>query len=586
MESEENRAHALLGALSELAARIQSARTVDTVLDGASRGLRALGLNLIALEVYGESPRVRHALPETMPRLREMLGRPYRGLELPLLDGSSVARALASRRAQFSPDLVKEMADIVERMGLERSAVEPIIRAAGYGRGVVAPVEVRGRPWSVLVVASDALEERDVPALALFAAHVGSAVEVAEAIERLEQRNAALAGIYAAAEGMPDPEVLAPQLLEVVALATESDMAAMWFIDAERNELVLAAAHGAPPEWCEAHPRVSLADQRPIAQVVRDGRRLAGSTSSWPGPMQAELERAGVLEVAALPVRFAGRTAGALKLGRKRTHPYRTDELEWAEIVAAQVAVQVEKARLYDESRRRVRQLSLMLELTRIATEVHDVASCVDRALKTLVESLAVDVAFLHVVSEGRLVRIGARHAEGVVTSPEEDERFGTIPIDERTVAGRAALSMRIEHAIWDDAREPKELARKKAVRSVVAAPLVSGGALLGTLTCARSAERALSAEERRLIESCAAQLAAMLEHARLFEEEHRRVQDLSLINELGGLIAQHLELDKVLDVGVRNLSRICGVPNVFLMLLDRAGEKLVTVAANVEGCL
>lgn len=65
-------------------------------------------------------------------------------------------------------------------------------------------------------------------------------------------------------------------------------------------------------------------------------------------------------------------------------------------------------------------------------------------------------------------------------------------------------------------------------------------------------------------------------------EREQRRLGDLSLINELGGLLTQHLDLSAVLSAGVQSSARIVDVPHAFLLLHD--GEAHLRLAATVVG--
>jgi two-component system sensor histidine kinase HydH len=58
---------------------------------------------------------------------------------------------------------------------------------------VLAPIFVREQVWGLLGVVSATLTRADSDAIALFATHVGSAIEVAESIEALERTNRELA---------------------------------------------------------------------------------------------------------------------------------------------------------------------------------------------------------------------------------------------------------------------------------------------------------------------------------------------------------------------------------------------------------
>lgn len=71
------------------------------------------------------------------------------------------------------------------------------------------------------------------------------------------------------------------------------------------------------------------------------------------------------------------------------------------------------------------------------------------------------------------------------------------------------------------------------------------------------------------------------LAHARLLEAERRRAEDLGLINELGTVVAQHLDLPTVLSTVVTELARITRVRRVGLFLVDDAKTVLTAVACT-----
>ncbi|MBI3185373.1 MAG: GAF domain-containing protein [Myxococcales bacterium] len=430
------RGESLLGALTEVAARVQQARTVSQVLDTAGRGLLELGMKLGVARL--EAERVVVVWAPELPELERLLGRRLIGMGGPMIPGVG-AQTLDTKRPVYCPDLAVWAQWVWESLKLDPALVAGALASAGCERCLISPLEVRGRPWGFVGVVAADITEDDAPALSLFAAQVGSALEVADALEELRGRDRELEAIRA----------------------------------------VAASGHS--------------------------------------------------------------------------------------------------------ESQRRVRQLSLMLDLTRIATETKEVATLVDRALVRVVEALPADIAMLHLLEEGRLQRAGIRtsaEVKGLVLEPA----LQSPPLDGSTLISRSANERRTMIAAAEQLPETvRPVANRHGIRFVLATPLVRGDGLLGTLSVARADERRFSDEEVQLVESCAAQLGAAVEHARLFEEERRRVCDLSAINELGALIAQHLELSAVMSTAVRQLSRIAEVPNVFLVLLDETGTFLRMAATNVD---
>ncbi len=245
---------------------------------------------------------------------------------------------------------------------------------------------------------------------------------------------------------------------------------------------------------------------------------------------------------------------------------------------------QIEELTRLADSRRR--QLDLLFDLTHASGEAREVAPLVDRMLGKIHAAMAVDTAVIHLVDGSDLVTIGARLSDKakVAAALADPHMLQRLPVGEGSFVGRSASSRQTLRMTGDalPARS-REAATKFGIQFVMATPLLTSDRLVGTLSVARCDDRCFTDEEMHLLESCAGHLAVSISHARLYEDERRRVLDLQLINELGAMIAQHLELPAVLSTGVRNLARLADVPNAFLMLLDPSGTELRMVATNVD---
>ena len=348
--------------------------------------------------------------------------------------------------------------------------------------------------------------------------------------------------------GEVDLDVLLPRVLEILAEATHSDVAGIYLLDADGQSLILSAALGCAPQQ----------------------KRVVPGELALPGIAQVEM---------LLPL---GHLAGSVFLGRHRDEPYTDADLLWADALAGQAAVQIENARLYAEAQKRLRHLSLLLELTRLGAEERQLSSVLERALDPMLDAFSASYLLVHLISDNRMV------LEGVRCPPTDGARkvvefMSDISLDSKTLAGRAAIDkttvlMDVER--WPQAT--RALAQALDVRYGASSPLLASDRLVGVISVARTEDRPFSRDDVQMLESCAAHLGAVVEHARLFEEEHRRARDLSLMNDLGAIIAQHLDLSAVLDIGVRHAARIARVPNAFLMLLDEKAETLRVVASTL----
>ncbi|MHB8874480.1 MAG: GAF domain-containing protein [Myxococcaceae bacterium] len=567
---------ALLAALGELAAKVQRARTEREVLSTVGEGLLAMGMASAVLRLEGEQ--LRPVQVSAAPGAAVVLARLGVALNapVPLSSFPASAQVVKTERPLYQDDVFGYVAAAFTHLsGEAREKLAAEIAGLDCGKAVLAPLVVQGAPWGLLWVAAGSLTSPDAAAVGLFASQVASALESAGVIADLERKNRHLAAIHAlAAEGAkallePSP----PEMARTAALATESDAAAIFLLDEERSELVLAGDFGKGVELGRKYNRLPVARTATGEPVQSRRARALNVARDWPAVSRADVLAAGLVEVATVPMMMKGRVVGTLNLSRNRPEPYSADELQAAEMLAGQIAVQLENARLHQEEKRRVRQLSLLFNLSRIASEATEVAPLVARVLDEVTQALGVDAGVIRLLENDQLVIAGSRgeHFDAVVC-PHGRERH----VANGCACGRTASQRQTTEAISPHPGGG-------TASSVAVTPLVANDRLIGTFCVVRGAGKPLGEDEVRLLESCGGQVGVAIEHARHLEDERRRVRDLALINELGGLISQHLELSDVLAVGMRHLSRITDAPNAFLMLLDRDGGPLRLVATNLD---
>ena len=184
----------LIAALSELAASVQRGRTIDRVLEIAGQGTLRLGIRLVAFQIAGPDLVLRYlaTAPSRMTAIEKRVGRQLRGLRAPLADAEIVRTIVKGRRTLYREDL-----DLFDRFLRHATSFDPTPldaapETAGITNGVLAPLFVRDKPWGLLALVSKTLTRLDADAVALFATHVASSLEVAESMEALARAQAEL----------------------------------------------------------------------------------------------------------------------------------------------------------------------------------------------------------------------------------------------------------------------------------------------------------------------------------------------------------------------------------------------------------
>ncbi|HSO33891.1 MAG TPA: GAF domain-containing protein [Labilithrix sp.] len=330
-----------------------------------------------------------------------------------------------------------------------------------------------------------------------------------------------------------DDERLAQRLLEVVLAATASTAATL------RHPL-------APGE-------------------VRVGRKDLGARAE-------RLERS-----------FGLRTGAAVLTLHRISAPFDDADAELVEVLGGEVAMRLDQARAEAEASRSRRQIELLRALSRGGEEAQGLAGVADGAARELLLAFTGAHVLVHVVVEQHLELIARRleHGSGIASAPGWIRH---LPLDGASVMAIAAREKQaVSRPVDQLPRARRAFLEKSGVRQLLAVPLLFHDAVFGTITVAHRHDEPWAVDSIRLLESAAAQLGVEVAHVRLLEAERRRAEDLGLVNEIGSLVAQHLELRAVLTTAATELARITDVPRVHVFLADDARTVLRGVACTED---
>ena len=89
---------------------------------------------------------------------------------------------------------------------------------------------------------------------------------------------------------------------------------------------------------------------------------------------------------------------------------------------------------------------------------------------------------------------------------------------------------------------------------------------------------RELSEAELRLMEAVASQAGVALQNARLFQDNQRRVQELSVLHELSRAVTGQLDQSGLLDTVYQQVTRVLEVQSMAVVLLEEEHDRLRVV--------
>jgi signal transduction histidine kinase len=318
-------------------------------------------------------------------------------------------------------------------------------------------------------------------------------------------------------------DALLQRIIESAAELTGARYAALGVIDKTGQSLEQFVTTGFDAETHEAIgdlPQgrgilgVLIRDAQPLRlHDIADDPRSVGFPPNHP-PMKSFL---------GLPIVLRGVAYGNLYLTEKAGDSDFSDEdEELVGLLAAQAAVAIENARLYESSTRWLRQIESLNEIGNILAsefELEPLLSLVAGRLQELLGARLVLIA----LPDGSALRVAAAEGEGASEVVGMELEFAGSKAGRVLERGR---SERID-SVLDDPEIDQQAARRLGVRSALFVPLFARGGPIGVMIAhdKHGASPAFSEDDLRLAETLAARAAIAVDlSARVSRDAVRRV--------------------------------------------------------------
>jgi K+-sensing histidine kinase KdpD len=333
-----------------------------------------------------------------------------------------------------------------------------------------------------------------------------SAPEVDERLLRIESvTDAALAHL--------DLDELLRALLVRIAEALGSDTCAFLLLDERSHELVARAARGIEEE---------------VEQGIRIpvGKGFAGKIAAEKRPVIIEdvdhanvlnpiLRKKGIKSLLGVPLLVQGEILGVLHVGSLTKRTFTRDDAELLQLAADRASHAIAHSRLYEEEKKTAARLAKLQTITDAALTTLDLAELLEELVDRVRSALGADTCAILLLDEKR-DQLVARAARGI----EEEVKQGVrIPVG-GGFAGRIAAEQRtIMLADVDHGDVLNPILREKGIKSLLGAPLVSRGKVLGVIHVGMLEPHLFDEDEVSLLELAAARAAVGLERALIHEE-------------------------------------------------------------------
>jgi GAF domain-containing protein/ActR/RegA family two-component response regulator len=481
---------------------------------------------------------------------------------------AAAARAAREKRIIPVPD------------ALDASAADPALSARlGNAALLAIPLRVAESVPAVLVLGYDqpqTFADGEVDRLGTLAQQAAIAIQNARLFHEEQERRRQVEAVRAVTEEVARELNLTKLLQLIHRRAVElagATQGVMWIWDGEAQVLVPKAWYGHGETFRDARVRLGEGCTGMVAQQ-RAGM-IVNDYQVWPHANPLFRDQAGVRAVLSEPLLYRDRLVGVISVeGHEEDRPFTDQHRQTLALFAAQAAIAIENARLYEESQRQAREATALAEVGRALSESLDM----DRVLERIVVEVrqTMEAAFVGVMrlDEGR------QELSYVAGVGLPRERFARM----RLKVGEGITSPAIVEGapthIPDLSGDPRVLdggiVQTEGYRSLFCAPLLAGDRVLGSIDVFRREAGPFTPAEVQLLTRFADHAAIAIENARLFQEEQLRRQQVEAVRVVTEDITRELDLAILLELIAHRAAELSKTTASVIYVWDEAAQVLV----------
>ncbi len=495
-------------------------------------------------------------------------------------DVPAYARAVESRRTVIIDDTSRS--DDIPRQWVEmfdsRSHLAtPLIRQGQVIGLMILDVEGQPRAFQPSQIA---LAETIASQLALA---VANSRLFEEARERLRETEVLLSVGEILSANAPSPELMR-RVARAVGRALGADTVGVYEVDPRGELLTPIAGYHVPSIVLEAFAsrRFVLQHDSAFYEAWQAGRAVWSSHVER-DPRFRGLEALPPSAMLFAPTVIRGKATGAIfAVWWQPGRAFQPSEVRLMEGVAAQVGLAMDNAELVRATQLKLEETKTLLSVTRTISSTLDRGALLRHFLRQVARTVGADTVGAWLLTpDGQWLEPVA----GYRVPPAYRNAYGRLRLP-ATGHEPYAEAIRTQRPVVE--RDPGEGGTVDSLmasyRSYLFVPIVAKERVVGGFAAVWwNRARDFSESELALIEGIASQVGVAVENARLFEQNRRQVEELTVLHALARALTGQLDRAAVLEVILSQVPRVFVVPSIVMLLLSDDGE-LEVVARRRDG--
>lgn len=274
----------------------------------------------------------------------------------------------------------------------------------------------------------------------------------------------------------------------------------------------------------------TLSSQKPVIVHAQD--------KNLTPPQKKRMSQLRIERSLYIPLVYRRQPIGLVEIGHHNLQTRLTpDKLNLGETMAAQAAVAIEHARLFNEATRRLSEARLLQEVMVAAASTLNFDQVLNRTIDALHQTLGVERLGFFLPNQTQ--------AYPILTHPVTQETdLHNIPIADSLVYWVCKNGQPLLVSETQDL--PPDLEMSADTLSEICVPVLLDDQVVAVLNAQSPRPNAFDQEDLQLFIAIAAELAVALKNARLFEKEHRLVNQQQALLDIFAVLSAELEPEKL----------------------------------------
>jgi PAS domain S-box-containing protein len=398
-----------------------------------------------------------------------------------------------------------------------------------------------------------------------------------EALERRAAQLAVVNEVARRAASILDMDQLLREVVAAIQQGFDYHNVALSLLDEATGELEVQAIAGAFTDLVSPDYRQAVG-MGMAGWVTETGQSLlANDVSQEPRYILGFLGEPLTKAELCVPLKLAGKAIGVLDVQDIRLNAFDDTDLLAMETLADQIAVAIENARLFGETKRRFEELTFLNRVGQAVTSILDlkkILATVTEETARLLKTEACSILLLDEESSGLVFE--------AAYGPHSEKLEGLrLPL-EQSIAGWVAREG--QQCLVPDVREDSRFyvgideITGFVTKSVLAVPLKVRGKVIGLIEAVNKTKGYFSQADIALLSSIAQWAAIAIENARLYQQTDEKLQ--TKVRELAALysvaeMVNRSDLDTVLQLALDSAIGVTGMDSGGIMLLDPSTDEL-----------